>query len=195
MPVSDTAAAMTDPSDAYTNQVAAIVAARSRPSSYRPDVIDELFIVDRREVPSSEAVSAIERRQLDAMFRGEDMDAILANGYEGDGPINLEVARVVDASGALRYRLWGMDFGAIFLMAPDSLHVVAFTGQHNLEHWSPDQRALFYAMDRALQRPDHGFRQPMEWCWWDDAHWAEIATKPPGSMYSEAGIRRQFADG
>jgi hypothetical protein len=182
-------------SDEYANQVAAIIAAKPRPSSYRPDTIDELFIVDRRDVPSSAGASAIERRQLDKMFTGYELDEILANGFEGDGPIGLEVARIVDASSAERYRLWAHDFGAIFLMAPDSLHVVAFTAQHNLEHWSLDQRALFYAMDHALLRAGHGVRQPMEWCWRDDAHWAEIATRPAGSMYSEPAIRRQFADG
>jgi hypothetical protein len=179
--------------DEYRNQVASIIDAKPRASSYHPDQPMELFIIDRRAVPSSTGVSDIEREQLDAMFAGYDLDDILANGYEGDGPINLEVARVVDDNGVDRYRLWGMDYGAIYLMAPDSLHVVAFTAQHDMEHWSLDQRAIFYAMDHALRRDGHGFQQPMVFCWWDDAHWAEIATKQPGTMYSEPVIRQQFA--
>jgi len=150
----------------YARQVAEILASEKRPSDYRPQPDEqlELFIVDRREVTSTTSVTGIERAQLDAMFRGSDADDILANGFEGDGPINLEVARVVDASERDVYRLWGMDFGGIYLIDADSLNVVAFASQHDVEHWSCAQRPVFFAMDQAIQRGGHGFRQPHKWC-------------------------------
>lgn len=79
-------------------------------------------------------------------------------------------------------------------MDADSLNVVAFATQHIVEHWNTAQRPVFFAMDHALQRAGHGFQQPHQWCWWDDDHWAVVASKPPGSMYSESYIRKFFAD-
>lgn len=93
--------------DEYANQVSQILGAASRPSAYRPRADEHvpLVILDRRPVPSADTVTGIERTQLGAMFRGSDLDDLLENGFEGDGPINLEVARVVDANGRDRYRL------------------------------------------------------------------------------------------
>jgi hypothetical protein len=78
-------------------------------------------------------------------------------------------------------------------MEPANLECVAFASQHDIEHWHANQRPVFWAMDRALRRNDHGFQQPMKFCWWDDKCWAEIADKPPGTVQSEPYIRKQLA--
>lgn len=178
--------------DEYQRQVGNIISGQSRASSYQPDSPIELFIVDRKPVETLDGLDEQELRQIVPMFKGFEVQQILAEGYEGDGPINLEVARVVDEKGVLRYRYWGMDFGALYLMAPDSLDIAAFTAQHHMEHWHVDQRPLFWAMDRALQRGGHGFRQPAEFCWWNEDCWARIADKPRGTVGSEPFLRQQF---
>lgn len=180
--------------DEYQRQVGDIIKGQSRASSYQPDAPQELFIKDRKLVLDLDGLSEQEVMQIVPMFKGNDVLQILSEGYEGDGPINLEIASVVDDQGVVRYRYWGMDFGALYLMAPDSLDVVAFTAQHHMEHWHADQRPLFWAMDRAILRGDHGFQQMAQFCWWNDDCWARIADKPRGSVGSEPFLKQQFAD-
>lgn len=184
-----------DASAAYGGQVAAIIASQSRDSTYEPANKQDLIITHRRKPTSLDGMTPIEKRQLELMFAGQDLATFLAENFvaEEDYPLDLEIADVVDDTGALRYRLFGMNYGAIFLMAADTLECLAFAAQHDLEHWHADQRPLFWAMDRALRRGDHGFEQPMKFCWWDDKCWAEIADKPRGTVQSEPYIRKQFA--
>jgi hypothetical protein len=185
------------PEGGYAGQVGDIIAAQPRESSYRPAVPVELFVRDRRAPRSLDELAPIERRQLERMFRGQNVAQLLATGMQDDEgdeyPLDLEVAVVVDDKGAPRYRLWGMNYGAVYLMAAESLECIAFAAQHDLEHWHEDQREVFWAMDRAVQRRDHGFGQPMKFCWWDDSCWAKIADAPRGSVQSEPYIRAQFS--
>jgi hypothetical protein len=187
---------MSDPTDAYTGQVADIIASDPRESSYAPAKPVELFVKGRRHPTNAGQLSAIEHQQLVRMFRGEDLDTILREntneGMEGM-ELDLEIANVVDDTGTPRYRMYGMNYGAVYLMEADSLECLAFASQHDLEHWHADQRELFWAMDRAMRRNDHGFQQPMKWCWWKDECWAEIADKPRGTVQSEPYVRQQFA--
>lgn len=181
-----------DASKAYGGQVADIIAGADRESSYQPATPVELFVKDRRTPQTVDQLEPIERTQLERMFKGEDLASVLRDGIE-DFPIDLEIAMVVDEAGTPRYRLYGWNFGAVYLMEPASLECVAFAAQHDLEHWRASQREVFWAMDRALRRGDHGFQQPMKFCWWDDKCWAEIAGKEPGTVQSEPYIRSQFA--
>lgn len=185
------------PEAAYAGQVANILAVQPRESSYRPAKPVELFVKNRRAPTSLDALEPIERLQLERILRGQDVAQILATGVlddEGDDyPLDLEVAIVVDEEGAPRYRLWGANYGSIYLMSADGLECIAFAAQHDLEHWHETQREVFWAMDRAMRRADHGFRQPMKFCWWDDACWEKVAGKPRGTVQSEPYIRAQFA--
>jgi hypothetical protein len=178
-------------SSVYASQVAAIIAAEPRPSSWTPAAPMELFVKGRRLIESIDQLEPVEHAQLDRLFRNPDLATALRDGIE-DFPINLEAATVVDDAGVLRYRMYAMDFGCIYLMAPEALECVAFAAQHDLEHWHASQRDVFWAMDRAMRRGDHGVQQPMKFCWWEEKCWAEIADKPRGTVQSEPYIRRML---
>lgn len=182
--------------EAYTSEVARIVGADGGASGFRPGKAVELFVRNRRAPKDYDELSPIEQRQIEAMFGDMDARTILrTNSMDDEGddfPVDLEVADVVDETGTLLYRLWGMNYGAIYLMAPDRLACIAFAAQHDLEHWHADQRDLFWAMDRAIRRKDHGFQQPMKFCWKDDRCWSEIADKPRGTVASEPVLRELF---
>lgn len=176
-----------DASREYGNQVSAILAAQPRNSTWKPDEPMELFVKNRRQPTSTAALSDIEREQLKRIAAPNDPEAILAGEPIDDFPLDVEVADVVDDKGALRYRLWAGNYGWAYLMAADSLECLAFTAQHDMEHWRAEQRPLFWAMDRALQRGDHGVQQGLKFCWWDDKCWSDM--KP----LSEPYVRQQFA--
>jgi hypothetical protein len=180
-------------SGVYTGQVADIIAAEPRASSYQPAKPVELFVKHRRTPTSVADLGPIERMQFERMWKGQDADAILRDGDEETGPLDVEVATVVDEHGTPRYTLWGWHYGVVYLMDAAGVDCLAFACQHDLEHWHADQRELFWAMDRAMRRNDHGFRQPMKFCWWEDKCWAEIADLPKGNVQSEAYVRAQFA--
>jgi hypothetical protein len=181
-----------DPSKVYKAQVAAIVAGQPR-SSYQPAAPLELVLQDRRLVTALDQLAPVERAHLDRMFRDPDLETALRDGVE-DFPIDLELASLVDDKGALRYRLYAMNFGAVYVMEPEGFTCVAFASQHHVEHWHADQRDLFWAIDRALRRPGHGLNQPLHFCWADEACWARIADKPRGTVASEPYIVRAMAE-
>lgn len=189
---------MTDddsPSSAYAGQVAAIINATPRASSFVPTSPVELFIKHRRAPTSLAELSPIERTQLERMWRGKDLDRLLQFGdEEEDMPLDIEVADVVDEHGATRYKMWASNYGVVFLLGATSCECFAFASQHHVEHWSADQRDLFWAMDRALARGDHGVLQPLQFCWWNDDCWARIASLPPYTAYSATHVRAQLAD-
>jgi hypothetical protein len=136
-------------------------------------------------------LAVAEQVQLRAAWAGEgtvDLDEVLA-----DEENDVEAAEVVDETGALRYRLYGWNFGVGYLFPAEGLDVVAFGSQHDIEHWSAAQRDLFAAMDRALRSGGHGFTQPLHFCWTDDACWAEIADAEPHSVGSEPYLLRTLA--
>lgn len=186
-------------SQVYAEQVAELIAANPRESSWAPAQPVELFVRRRRQPTSLEEIEPIERQQIERMFPGQDLAALLSGNalrddeLEEDFPLDLEVAVVVDAEGAPRYRLYGMNYGCIYLMAADSLTCVAFAAQHDLEHWHADQRPIFWAMDRAMRRHDHGFQQPLKFCWWHEPCWEEIVDAERGTVGSEPYLRQQFA--
>jgi hypothetical protein len=184
------------PSSAYRGQVAQIIGGAARASSFTPAKAVELYVKNRRAPKSVAELDPSEQAQFAKMWPGQDLDRLLQFGDETeDMPLDVEVADVVDAQGTHLYTMWGMNYGVLFLMAAGTLDCVAFASQHNVEKWGTDQRDLFWAMDRALRRGDHGFRQPLEFAWYEDARWAEIAGKPRGTLYSEASVRRQFGGG
>jgi hypothetical protein len=180
------------PASVYGGQVAEIIAAQSRESTYQPAAPVELFVKNRRQVTELDQLGPDERVQFTAMFPGEDVAQVLRDGIE-DMPLDLEVAEIVDDSGAVLYRLFGWNFGVIWLMPPSGLDVVGFAAQHDVEHWHVDQRPIFWALDRALRRRDHGFQQASKFCWWDEKCWDEIKDLPAGTVRSEPYIRKQMA--
>lgn len=185
------------PSDVYAEQVGAIIAGTK--IAYQPKEPIELFIKNRRALTSLDGLSAQEKIELERMWRGQDLQKMLATGMvageeEGDDyPHALEVADIVTDKGELLYRMYGMNYGAMFLMRVDRIECVAFASQHSVELWRVEQRDLFWAMDRALRRGDHGFKQPVLFNP-DDPRWDEIATKMPGTVASEPYVQKQFSD-
>ena len=181
-------------SNAYAQAVKAALAAKKAASTYAPPEPREFVVRDRRAPTSIAELSPGERAQLEAMWQGRDVDRLLAYGDEEDDmPLDVEVATVCDPTGRALYTLWAWNFGVIYLLRADALACVAFAGQHALEHWRPEQRPLFWAMDRALERDGHGVAQPMEFCWWDDACWAKLEGTAPGTVGSEPYLREHFA--
>ncbi len=163
---------------------------------YRPAAPVELYIRKHPTPRTPDALAPIERAQLERIFQDDDLERVLREGTrEGDDfPLDLELATVVDDLGAIRYRLYGMSLGVVYLMEAERVACVSFAWQHEHEQWRADQRDLFWAMDRALRRGDHGFRQPMHFNWWDDARWAGVVDARRRRLHSEPDIRRQFAD-
>jgi hypothetical protein len=171
--------------------VSEIIDAR-RPGTPYPPGAPTLTIVHHHRPRSVAELAPAEAVQLRAAWAGEaagDLDDMLA-----DDENDVEAAEVVDETGALRYRLYGWNFGVGFLFPPDGLDVVAFGAQHDIEHWSSGQRDLFAAMDRALRADGHGFTQPLHFCWTDDSCWDEITGAPPHSIGSEPYLRRVLAE-
>jgi hypothetical protein len=184
------------PSSAYSGQVADILGGAARASTFAPAKPVELYVKNRRAPRSVAELDPSEQVQFAKMWPGRDLDRLLQLGDETeDMPLDVEVAQVVDAHGTHLYTMWGMNYGVMFLMAAGTLDCAAFASQHDVERWGVDQRDLFWAMDRAMRRGDHGFQQPIQFGWWEESRWAEIAGKPRGTLYSEASVRRQFAAG
>ena len=161
---------MSDPSDAYGSAVADILNSRSRETSWKPSVELQLRVTNRRALSSQQGLSMDERVQLRSFF-GDRVDDELANEEN-----SVEVADVVDETGAVRYRLYGWNYGVGYLMPASGTDVVAMGCQHDIEHWKLAQRDLFWAMDRALREPGHGFEQPLYFCWSDDTCWAKLSS-------------------
>jgi hypothetical protein len=180
-----------DPSSVYAGQVADIIAATPRDSTYRPTTPLELFVRNRRAISSIDQLEPEELLQLSKLC-GDGLARAITDGIDGM-PMDLEAAHVVDDAGALRYRLYGSNYGVVYLMSASGLECIAFAAQHDLEHWNLDQRAIFWAMDRAMSRRDHGFQQPMEFCWWRENCWDEIRDVEPGTVNSEPYIRQMLA--
>jgi hypothetical protein len=179
-------------SQVYGGMVGELIAGAPRESSYVPAEPMDLRIVRRRMPRSVDELDPDEREQLTALLFPESLDKALDPTVD-DCPLNIEVAAVVDETGALRFRLYGWDFGAGYLMSPSGLDVIAMGCQHDLEHWHVDQRPIFWAMDRAYLRADHGFEQALKFCWWDDKCWDEVTGKPRGTVGSEPYVREQLA--
>jgi hypothetical protein len=183
-----------DPSTIYAGQVASIIAATPRASTWKPQHPMDLRIVRRRQPRSIDDLGPEERIQLAALLAPEPLEKVLAPNYlVEDYPLDIEVAEVVDERNAVRYRLYGWNYGAGFLMAATGLEVVALAYQHDLEHWNVDQREVFWAMDRAYSRGDHGFQQPLKFCWWEERCWDEVKDEPRGTVGSEPWIREHLA--
>ena len=163
---------------------------------YRPATPVELYIITHPTPTTPDLLAPIERAHLERIFQGDDLARILREGTrDGDEfPLDLELAAVVDERGRVRYRLYAMSLGVVYLMDAYRVACVSFASQHEHEHWRADQRELFWAMDHALRRGDHGVRQPMQFNWWDDARWAGVVDARRRRLHSEPDIRRQFAD-
>lgn len=177
------------PRSVYGEQVAQVVSGVPRDSDYQPEVVYELTITNVRMPTSIDALESEERRQLTAILGSA---AELARALE-DEEYCLEAAHVVDETGALRYRLYGWNYGVGYLMPALGLDLVAFGSQHDLEHWRLGQRDLFWAMDRAMLRPGHGFQQPLLFCWWRQECWDELDGTVPGTVGSEPHLRKALA--
>jgi hypothetical protein len=171
----------------YRSNVADTIDEQPRLSSYMPKTVMELSVVRRRALRSVEDLLPVEREQLEAIFRPHTLEEMFPHLDD-----SLEAAEVVDASGAVVYRLYGWDYGVGYLFSAIGLEVFGFGGQHDIEHWRPEQRDLFVAMDRALRGKDHGFEQPLNFCWADDRCWKESEGKPPGTVGSEPSIRQKL---
>lgn len=180
-------------SAAYTEQVTDLVTSRPRDSDWKPITPMDLRIVRHRMPQAVDELDPEEREQLAAIAFPESLETVLSPEYlVEDSPLDVEVAAVVDESGAVRYRLYGMNYGGIYVMPPSGLAAIAFASQHDLEHWNQEQRDVFWALDRAYLRKDHHFAQGPLFCWWKQECWDEIAATP-GPHRSEQYIREHFA--
>jgi hypothetical protein len=170
--------------------VADIIDGRRPRAPYPPDA-PRLQIVRHHRPRSLADLAPAELLQLHAAWyeeEGPELAELLA-----DEENDVEAAEVVDETGVLRYRLYGWNFGVGFLFPPSGLDVVAFGAQHDVEHWSVEQRDLFAAMDRALRAGGHDFTQPLHFCWDDDECWAPLASAAAHSVGSEPYLRQVFA--
>jgi hypothetical protein len=186
-----TAAARPRAAAAYGGAVAEIIDARSRKSSYVPKAVLALRIANHRQPKTTNELLPDERVQLEAIWHGRRLDEVL-----GDTENEVEVAEVKGASGATLYRLYGWNYGVGYLFPRRGLDVVAFGSQHDIEVWRIEQRDLFAAMDAALRKPKHGFRQPLSFGWWNDDEWAELedaGSEEQGAWGSEKYIRERLA--
>jgi hypothetical protein len=175
--------------EVYRSQVAAIVDGRESTRPYPPDA-PQLTIVGHHRPRSLDELAPAELVQLHAAVY-EDRSPPLSEALGPDG-FGVEAAQVVDENGVLRYRLYGWS-GVGYLFPPDGLDVVAFGVQHDLEHWSRDQRDVFAAMDRALRVGGHGFTTSLKFCWDDDTCWDEIPEDaPPRSRGSAPWLLGMF---
>ena len=182
-------AAVTAPDAASTYQslVAEIIDGRQAGVPYPPGA--PVLSITRRHRPATPVdLDPAELAQLTAVWRSEG-GATLAE-ILADEEHQIEAAEVHDEAGVLRYRLYGWNYGVGFLFPPTGLDVVAFGAQHDIEHWSVEQRDLFAGMDRALRAGGHGFTQPLHFCWADDTCWDRVAGAEPHSLGSEPYLRR-----
>lgn len=178
-----------NPADVYRSLVAEIIDGRESALPYPPGA-PPLTIVRHHRPRSLDDLAADELVQLHAALfeqEGRPLSALLA-----DEENDVEAAEVVDEAGVLRYRLYGWNYGGGILFPPSGVDVVAFAAQHDMEHWSVDQRDLFAGMDRALRAGGHGFTQPLHFCWDDDSCWEEVAGAEPHSVGSEPYLRELF---
>lgn len=169
--------------EAYRGAVSEIIEFRRSARQHLAEAAD-LTIVNRRQPGSVAELAPAEFAQLAASWQADGADDL--NDVLGDAESSVEAAEVIDATGRLRYRLYGWNFGVGYLFPPDGLEVVAFGAQHELEHWRIEQRPIFAAMDRALRKPGHGFTQPLYFCWDDNACWENLRPR------SEPYLRAQF---
>jgi hypothetical protein len=171
--------------------VADIIDGRQSRDPYPPGA-PQLQIVNHHRPLVLEDLAPAELAQLHAAWYSEDGPGLSAALHDEENDI--EAAQVVDETGTLRYRLYGWNYGVGYLFPAEGLEVVAFGAQHDLEHWSRDQRDLFAGMDRAMRARGHGFRQPLSFCWDNDECWDEIPEDAePHSRRSEPYLLRQFA--
>lgn len=180
-------AAQSDPSEAYGSIVAEAIAAEPRDSTYRPAAPTALTITGVHQPKKLDELAPEELTQLRHV-----LGAYLEEGLAGD-EMMLEAAEVVDAEGELRYRLYGWNYGVGYVMPAEGLNVLAYASQHDIEHWRLEQRDLFYAMDAALRKPGHGFRQPLTFCWWREECWEELEGTVPGTVASEPYVNKASA--
>lgn len=165
------------PSSAYRSVVADILQDNPRDSDYRPPRPMLLSIRNSRQPQRLEALAPEEQTQLHAIL-GDRLDPSWLQTALSSDEYCVEVAEVVDDTGTTRYRLYGWNYGVGHLMSASGLVLFASGCQHNMEHWHPDQRPLFYAMDAALRAGGHGFLQPLSFCWWVESCWEDIEDEP-----------------
>jgi hypothetical protein len=175
------------PAAAYSKAVTKQLAKQSRDSTYRPEKPLTLKVQNARMPASVEELGPEERVQLRAVF-GKRLERAL-----GNEETQLEAAEVVDETGAIRYRLYGANFGEGYLFPAEGLDLIAFAAQHDVEHWSLSQRPIFYAMDAALRAGSHGFMQPLTFCWWREECWKKLEGTRPGRVGSEPHVRKRIA--
>jgi hypothetical protein len=173
---------------AYAAAVLGSVGAEPQAGTYVPAERLALKIVNRRQPSTPKELGREERAQLGVLLRHTGLAKALASDE-----YDVEVAEVVDGTGSVCYRLYGWNYGVGYLMAPRGMKIVAFGAQHDLEHWNLAQRDLFYAMDRAMRRKGHGFRQFLKFCWSIDKCWDEIADRKPGTVGSEPAMVKAFS--
>ena len=174
------AAPMSDADDTYRGMVADAVRERARASRYEPEVRRPLLIDGVIRPTKLEDLEAADLLHLRAIF-AERLEKHLADRERA-----VERALVRDAaSGEITYRLYTWNYGAAYLFDASRVRLVAHATQHILEVWSTSQRPLFYEMDHALGRPDHGLRQPLAFEWWNEGAWEEVIDEEPGTVGSQ----------
>jgi hypothetical protein len=172
---------MADPNDAYRSMVADAVRARGATSSpYQPEMKRDLRICDVHRPRSVEELCPEELLHLRAVL-GKKLETHLL-----DREMATECACVRDeGNGEVVLRLYGWGHGSVFLFEASRVCLVAHATQHTVEVWSSSQRPLFFEMDAALRRGDHGLEQPIAFEWWHEDAWDEVRDAEPGTVGSQ----------
>jgi hypothetical protein len=180
-------AAAKSASDVYSGQVADIIAGQDTRTAWRPESAPKLSLVRLRTPKDPRELSPGERAQLEAIWHGEPLANVLASPEN-----HVELADLVDEHGKLAYRLLAWNYGVCYVLVGETTEIAAMGTQHDMEAWDEDsQRALFYAIDRALasaKKSDKPY-QPLSFGWWEDDEWAETHERshPYQRLRIEAG--------
>jgi hypothetical protein len=107
----------------------------------------------------------VQRRHLTCIY-GDRLDTVLSEG-------NVQSATFSE-DGAPRYRLYTKPHGSGYLLPEHGNALLAHATQHHIEVWSPDQRALFTAIDDAIRARTPGVTE-VTFPRADDPRWEEVA--------------------
>ena len=154
----------------YDEAVLAALANARTESTFRPAFESPLTVARHRRLDAVDGLSDWETQQLEKIADWWDVPAA-AMLADADNAFELVDLVTSDRQGA--FQLYAANGGFMMLFTHGTTQRCAVATQHDAEVESPDQRALFYAIDRALlQHPV--LQQPLAFPWWNDEVWADF---------------------